>query len=233
VKLLLTSAGFTTELITNKCIELVGKPADQINVTVINEGYAVEAGDHTWVVDELVLLRGTFGGTVELVNLLALDIETVKNRISVADLIYVVGGNTDYLMHVFEKTGFTKLLPELLKSKVYVGSSAGSMVMCQRVSSDAYQEIYGEGDTFGIDRYLGLVDIAIKPHLNSPDWPNNREHKLLEVTKRFPGTLFGLSDTSAIEILDNEMFVIGEDWLRIFDGELKNDAIGQIDKGIR
>jgi dipeptidase E len=220
VKLLLTSAGFTTELITNKCIELVGKPADQINVTVINEGYAVEAGDHTWVVDELVLLRGTFGGTVELVNLLALDIETVKNRIAVADLIYVVGGNTDYLMHVFEKTGFAKQLPELLSSKVYVGSSAGSMVMCQRVSTESYQEIYGEGKTFGVDMYLGLVKVAIKPHLNSPEWPNNRVEKLQHVSKDYDGILYGLSDSSAIVVSTEGMEVVGEDWIKIRQGQV-------------
>jgi peptidase E len=101
MKLLLTSAGFTTQTIIDACIELVGKPADQINIAVVNEGYAVEEGDHTWVLEELTLLKKAFGGTLELVNLLALDIHKIEKRIALADIIYVVGGHTDYLMHVF------------------------------------------------------------------------------------------------------------------------------------
>jgi len=221
MKLLLTSSGITNETIKNECVKLVGKPADKINVAVINEGYAVEYGDHTWVIEELTQLRSSFGGTFELVNLLALGLETVKSRIAVADLIYVVGGNTDYLMHIFEKTGFNSVLKELLESKVYVGSSAGSMVVGKRISTESYQKIYGEGETFNIERYLGLVDLAIKPHLNSAEWPNNREDKLLIVSKDYSGILYGLSDNSAISVHDGNINIVGEDWIKIIDGVRK------------
>lgn len=218
MKILLTSSGFTTQTIIDRCARLVGKNPSDINMAVINEGYTVEHGDHSWVIDELSTLRRTFGGTIELVNILALDIHKARGRIDLADMIYVVGGNTDYLMHVFGKTGFSKILPELLKNKVYVGSSAGSMVIGNRVSTDSYQKIYSEGETFSIDSYLGLVDIAIKPHLNSPEWPNNRENKLLEVTQNFEGTLYGLSDSSAISVEDDAIELVGIDYLKIVDG---------------
>jgi hypothetical protein len=62
----------------------------------------------------------------------------------------------------------------VLETKIYVGSSARSMVMGRRVSSKAYRKIYGESDDYDIKEYLGLVDFAIKPHLYSVDFPNNR-----------------------------------------------------------
>jgi dipeptidase E len=220
MKLLLTSSGFTSNSIIDKCTELVGKDASEISLAVINEGYAVEAGDHSWVIDELATLRSTFGGIIEIVNLLALDKETVRDRLSFVDVVYVVGGNTDYLMHVFKKTGFDKILTELLKTKVYVGSSAGSMVICKRISTESYQSIYGEGDTFSIDSYLELVDIAIKPHLNSPEWPNNRAENLKSVSKDYTGTMYALSDKAAITVKDNALEVIGEDWLKFKSGEM-------------
>jgi hypothetical protein len=74
------------------------------------------------------------------------------------------------------------------------------MVMGNRVSTESYQEIYGEGETFGVEKYLGFVDLAIKPHFNSLDWPNNREQKLIAITKNYQSTLYGLSDTSAIAV---------------------------------
>jgi dipeptidase E len=218
MKLLLTSAGFTTDVITDKCVELVGKSVSSINVAVINEAYAMEHDDHTWLLDELHLLRDSFGGRLEFVNLRALDMSEIKERIGVADIIYVVGGHTDYLMSVFERTGFSELLPELLKDKVYVGSSAGSMVICNRISTDAYARIYGENDTFGVSSYLGIVNIAVKPHLNSPDWPNNRESVLKEISQTYQGTIYGLSDTSAVVVNGENLEVIGKDLVKIIDG---------------
>ena len=171
MKLILASAGFSTPEIANKCAELVGKSKDGINIAVINEAYAVEHGDHGWVLTDLSQIKDGFKGRMELVNLLALDLAKVKERIELADVIFVVGGHTDYLMSVFRKTGFDKLLPRLLKTKVYVGSSAGSMVLCNRVSTEAYAKIYGEEEDYGIDSYLGLVNLAIKPHLGNPLFP--------------------------------------------------------------
>src|SRR3989338_10198117 len=138
MKLILCSEGFSTREIIDKCAELVGKPKDSISVAVINEAYAVENNNLRWVLNNLNKAKDNFGGNLELVNLLALDIEIVKKRIQQHDVISVVGGHTDYLMSVFNKSGFSKLLPELLKTKVYVGSSAGSMVLGRRLSADAY-----------------------------------------------------------------------------------------------
>jgi len=66
----------------------------------------------------------------------------------------MVGGNADYLMHVFNKSGFSKLLPKLLQTKVYVGSSAGSRVIGRKVSNEAFNKIFGNRITFGITEYM-------------------------------------------------------------------------------
>jgi dipeptidase E len=123
----------------------------------------------------------------------------------------------------FDNTGFSELLPELVKTKVYVGSSAGSMVVGNRVSTEAYRRIYGEAGTFGTESYLGLVDLAIKPHFNSPEWPNNREVILLEVTQGFEGVLYGLSDSSALKMVDGVVTTIGDDFISIIGG-VSHDA---------
>lgn len=211
MKLILASAGFYTEEIIKKCEEMVGKSRKSISVAVINESYAVEHENNLrWVLDDLNRIRDNFGGNLELVNLLALDIKTVKERISLNDVIFVVGGNTDYLMSVFDKTGFSKLLPELLKTKVYVGSSAGSMVLGTRLSTEAYNKIYGEESTYGITEYLKFVDMAIMPHLDSPHFANRREN-LSEAAKQHPGVIYGLRDDSAVVVEDDKITTIGSE----------------------
>lgn len=222
MKLLLASAGFSTPEIIAKCVELVGKPQEKINFAVINEAYAVEHGDHGWVLQDLSRIKDNFRGRMELVNLLALDIETVRARLQVADVIFVAGGHTDYLMSIFRKTGFDELLRELLETKVYVGSSAGSMVVCNRLSTEAYARVYGEEDDYGVTEYMGLVDLAIKPHLNNVLFPQNNKDVLLEVARDYKGTVYGLADDSAIVVEDDKTYIIGSMPVKIIDGTFVN-----------
>lgn len=220
MKLLLTSAGLYTPEIIAKCVELVGKPQNEINFAVINEAYAVEHGDHGWVLDDLNRLKNNFQGRMELVNILALDLETVKERLELADVIFVVGGHTDYLMSVLRKTGFDKLLPELLKTKVYVGSSAGSMVLCNRLSTVANAKVYGEKNDYGTVEYMEIVDVVLKPHFGSPLFPQNNKDMLLNLTKDYQGVVYGLADTSALVVEGNKTYLIGNGSVKIIDGKI-------------
>lgn len=221
MKLLLCSEGFYTPAEIAKTEELVGKPKSAISVAVINEGYAVEHNNNlTWVLDNLSSVRDNFGGESELVNLLALDPQTIKERIQKHDAIFVVGGHTDYLMSVFNKTGFSKMLPELLKTKVYIGSSAGSMVVGKRISTTVYRKIYGDEGTYGTTQYAGIVDFAVVPHLNSPIFFNRRKETLQQGVKDYNGTVYGLSDGSAIVVDGDNTYILGDKAVKIVDGRI-------------
>ena len=211
MKLVLCSEGFHTENTVHACIELCGKPQDEIKVAIINEGYAVETGDKRWVMDNLNDVAKNFPAELDIVNLLALSLDEIEARIMGKDVIFVVGGNTDYLMHVFNKTGFDKLLSKLLETKVYVGSSAGSMVMGKRVPGEAYRKIYGEPYDHGVTEYFGFVDLAIKPHFMSLHFPNNRPEVLQEVASGMPFPVYGLQDDSAIVVNGEEQKFIGSE----------------------
>jgi dipeptidase E len=210
MKLLLCSEGFNTPELIDKCEQLVGKPKSSINVAVINEACAVESNNLRWVLDNLNTVKANFGGNLDLVNLLALDIHDIQERIDKCDVIFVVGGHNDYLMSVFNKSGFSEILPELLKNKVYVGSSAGSMVAGKRLSEKAYQQIYNERDTYGVNKYLELVDVAIMPHLDSPHFPNRKE--TLSVAAEYHSqVIYGLRDDAAIIVDGDTITTIGSE----------------------
>lgn len=210
MKLVLCSEGFATKNTVQACVGLCGKPRNEISIAVINEAFAVEEGDKRWVLDNLNLVFNNFSGEIDIINLLALSIDEVEKRISNKDVIFVIGGNADYLIRVYQKTGFDKLLPRLLDSKVYVGSSAGSMVMGKRISEAAYKLIYDEDSKYGVTDYLGLVDFSIMPHLDSPNFPY-RKANLLEAVSTFKSKVYGLRDDSAVIVDGNEVNVIGSD----------------------
>jgi dipeptidase E len=167
MKLVLCSEGFHTPNTVEACVKLVGKPQDQISIGIINEAYAVEEGDKRWVLDNLNSVANNFKGEIDIVDLLALSMEEIEKRLADKDVIFVVGGDTDYLMSVYQKTGFDKLLTKLLETKVYVGSSAGSMVVGKRISAAAYRLIYGEDSKWNINQYVGLVDLSVMPYVRN------------------------------------------------------------------
>lgn len=209
MKLILCSEGFYTEEIVRKCEELVGKPRDSINIAVINEGYAAEHKSNLrWVVANLTDVKDNFGGDLELVNLLALDLNEIEKRIMKHDVIFVVGGHTDYLMSVFNKTDFAKLLPKLLKTKVYVGSSAGSMIMGKRLSQEAYHEMYSHKGDYGITKYLEFVNLSIIPHLDSPKYKDRKE-VLIKASKEHRGIIYGMNDDCAVVAEEKNIYTIG------------------------
>lgn len=221
MKLVLCSEGFHTPNTVEACVKLVGKPQDQISVGIINEAYAVEVGDKRWVLDNLNSVASNFSGEIDIVDLLALSIEEIEERLADKDVIFVVGGDTDYLMSVYRKTGFDKLLPKLLETKVYVGSSAGSMVVGKRISAAAYKLIYGEDSKWDIDQYIGLVNLSVMPHLDSPHFPNRKE-SLLEAVGSFEGKVYGLRDDSAVVIDGDDIQTIGSEPLIIEKGAVVN-----------
>lgn len=218
MKLILASSGLNAPESVAKCLELVGKPAKDINFAVINEAMAVEYGNHDWFLNDMDGIRNNFGGNIEFVNLLANDIKKVEERLNAADVVWVEGGNTDYLATVLVKTGFDELLPKILKTKVYVGSSAGSQVLGHRPSYKVNEENYNE--TAYTDKYMDLVDFTILPHLNSMHFNTRVEAWVLEDSKTQNSLVYAVSDDAAVIVDGDKTYVIGKDYLIAKNGQV-------------
>lgn len=197
MKLLMTSGGFRNAAIVKAAVELVGKRKRKINFAVIAEAVKGEPGDHRWFIEDLERLADHFGGKIELVDLQAQNLDEVQKRLEIADVIYCEGGNTDYLMEVFKKTGFNKVLPKLLEDKVWVGTSAGSCVVAHKESEEFQQEVYREQRT--VDKFLNLVPIEFLPHMNGEFYVLNRENAIAE-SRRTKLPVYALTDAAAIVV---------------------------------
>lgn len=209
MKLLLTSAGLRTEELAQSLARLVGKPLKEISIAVIDEASAVEEGDKRWKIAELSDLAHYVGGKIDFIDLLTLTLDEVRDRMASVDVIYVVGGNPDYLLYVFQKTGFDKLLGELLHEKVYIGSSAGSMVLTRRATGKQYLDIYAKTKTFGVEDYLGFVDIIFRPHIGSSDLPKYQFETLQEAASGLEYDVYALRDSQALTMQDGKLQFVG------------------------
>ena len=218
-KMILASWGFHAPETIEKCVEFVGKPKSEINFAVINEAYAVERGGHRWVIDDLNSVANNFGGVIDIVDLLSLNLDKVVERINAADVIFVLGGNTDYLMKVFQETGFDKVLPELLETKVYVGSSAGAQVIGRRTSQKVITDIYQEIEY--VDKWLELVDVEILPHLHGQFFDrkdrigSDNIEWIAEEGLSVGCPVYAISDSAAVVVDGDDIYTIGSDTIEM------------------
>lgn len=212
MKVLLTSIGFTTPDIIDAAVGLTGKAQAEVKIAVLNEAHSVVPGDKHWLIGELGQLADAFTGEVDLVNIQALAKEEWLPRITDADMIYVPGGHTDYLMRTFEKTGFAAELPKLLASKVYVGSSAGGMILGRRATESVYRSVYGEEPGYGVVRYMDILPFHLMPHLDSDFFVTCRQGTILAASQE--------QSAPVIALRDNQALIVTRDNLQPVGGEL-------------
>jgi len=103
------------------------------------------------------------------------------------------------------------MLPEFLKTKVYVGASAGSMVTNKNLALEIAQIVYEE-DLDRIEEMFGLnyVDFYFLPHFNSPDYPDLREKNIKKIAKGITEKIYALDDQSALKIIDKKVEIVSE-----------------------
>lgn len=149
--------------------------------------------------------------SVDIVDISALPREKWEPRLREADVLLFEGGNTFHLMHWIKKSGLDKLFPELLKEKVCIGISAGSMVMTQSLFLSESKLLYDEdpGDV-AQDKALGFVDFNIMPHFNSEDFPDVNEINMKRVSKESKYPIYALDNDSAIKVVDDKIEIVSE-----------------------
>jgi dipeptidase E len=217
MKLLLTSSGITNKSIADALFDLTGKKPEDTTLVFIPTASNVETGDKDWLINDLLNLKKLNFKSIEITDISAVDQKIWKPSIERADVLFFEGGNTYHLMEWLNKSGLAKMLPELLKDKVYVGVSAGSMVTNKDLALKLSQIVYGEDLEKDYEMNgLNYVDFYFLPHLNSEYFVNLREDFIRNTVKNMSEKIFVLDDDSALKIVDGKIEVISEGkWFEI------------------
>ena len=128
MKFLLTSNGLSNDSIAKALFELVGKLPSETTIAFIPTAMNIGDGDKDWFVDDLMNIKKQGLKCLDVVDISALPFEIWKPRLEAADVLFFSGGNTSHLMRWIIESGLKELIPEFLKTKVWAGISAGSMV---------------------------------------------------------------------------------------------------------
>jgi dipeptidase E len=221
VKFLLTSSGIRNPSIHNALVDLLGKPIDECTALCIpTAAYYFPEGPAI----AYRLISGTGGGplvglgwksvgVLELTALPGIAEENWIPQLQEADVLLVGGGDPMYLCHWMRESGFAELLPSLRSELVYVGVSAGSMAV-----TASFGENYNDRPvpTSGTETPLGLIDIALYPHLDHPNMEDTWVANVATWAEGVPVPAYGVDDNTAITVVDGTIEVVSEGHWELF-----------------
>lgn len=224
MKLLLTSGGITNDTLARELENLSGKPFPELKIGFIpSAAFGDPSQDKAWLIKDLYRLVER-RASVAVISLADLTAQEIEQQLEPVDVVFVGGGQTFYLSWVMQQKGLSELLPRLLKTKVYAGISAGSMIatsslrtvsfaVTQPDISDERLALLGpEGKSSA--ETLNFVSFMLRPHMNL-DKPNNKiTFDMVQAAVDATGiSAYALDDNCAVLVDGGEARVVGEgDW---------------------
>ncbi len=221
MKLLLTSAGIKNTSIRDALVDLLGKPIADCNALCIpTAGYGHPQGSPggAWrfitgqASTPMCELGWNSIGVLELTALPSVGEERWVPWVREADVLLVNGGDALYLSHWMRESGLADLVPSL-RETVWVGLSAGSMVMTPRIGED----FVGWKPPAGGDKALGIVDFSIFPHLDHEDLPENTMADAEKWAAGMSVPCYAIDDQTAIKVTDGTVEVVSEGHWKLFN----------------
>ena len=214
MKLLLTSGGVTNTSIREALVDLLGKPIADTSALCVPTAHwghpmlgpvsvrGAVSGAPPW--GGMASMEWKSLGVLELTALPTIGAERWVPWVRGADVLLVEGGDAAYLCHWMRESGLADLLPSLPET-VWLGVSAGSMVMTPRIGDDFVHWTSPDGD-----RTLGVVDFSIFPHLDHEMMPENTMAEAERWAADIAGPAYAIDDQTAIKVTDGTVEVVSE-----------------------
>ena len=218
MKFLLCSSGISNPSIHDALVELLGKPIAESNALCIPTGVQPFPGGPSHVYR---FISGTTSspmcglgwkslGVLELTALPSIDEEQWVPMVQETDVLLVNGGDPLYLCYWMRQSGLADLLPSL--RAVYVGLSAGSIVMAPNIREDF---VRWKPPTGG-DETLGVVGFSMFPHLDHEDLPENTMADAEKWAAGMQVPAYAIDDQTAIKVTDGTVEVVSEGHWKLF-----------------
>lgn len=223
MRMLLTSAGIRNPSIHDALLRLLGRPVTECHALCIPTAMyghpqaGPGAGAWRFIAgrsdEPMTELGWKSVGVLELTALPSIDERHWMPLVRQADVLLVSGGDALYLSHWMRESGMAELLPSLTET-VYVGMSAGSMVMTPRIGEYFVEWVPPSAD----DATLGLVDFSVFPHVGHPMLPDNTMAAAERWAAKLGGPAYAIDDDTSIAVADDAVEVVSEGQWRYFGG---------------
>lgn len=216
MKLVLTSCGISNKSIENELKNIIGRDFKGLKMLFCTTASNYEGGEmNDWLIENMEHFK-MLGFKIDVCDINGIGIENFLPRFENAEVLYFEGGNTQWLRQCIRKSGLEEHLAELLKTRIWIGASAGSCVLCPTISNSC-QDLFDEIIEGFPDDGLGIVDFQFIPHLNNESFPKIKKENLknaIKNLKEIDGKKIYVTDDRGAVFVDNENIkVVSEgDW---------------------
>ena len=242
MRFLLTSSGICNGSIHNALVELLGKPIAECNALCIPTGAygcGVFGPGIAWRLisgaakSPLCELGWKSLGVLELTALPSIDKEEWIPLVRDTDALLVGGGDVLYLRHWMRQSGLADLFASLRRDIVYVGVSAGSMVVTSCIGETYSRKPPDDDDvtsediviatpqgevrmTFIVAPGMVLVDFTLFPHVDDEAKPDASLANVEKWAAKVAVPMYGIDDQSAITVTGGIVEVVSEGHWKLF-----------------
>lgn len=200
-KLLLTSAFV---FVTDELLKIIPKSPTNLTVAFIPTGADLSEDPWYMLADRKTLVDLGFR-VIDLPLKGKLKTE-VKEVLDQADIIFVGGGNTFYLLDEANKSGFSELVPDYVnKGVIYVGGSAGSYIACPTIEAAGWMNADRNVVNITDLTAMNLIPYIIKAHY-SPE----KTEAIKTAIQNCKYEIKILTDKQALLAIDDNYQIVGE-----------------------
>lgn len=133
--------------------------------------------------------------------------EQIRRKIFAADIVYVGGGNTLYMMRVWRRLGVDQILKAAYrKGTILSGISAGAICWFDSGHSDSMSFYDAERWKYINVRGLGLISGIHCPHYNGMTRRVPRRRDFREMIRKIGGIGIAIENNCAIEFVDDRFY---------------------------
>ncbi len=207
MKLFLTSSCVSKNL-QEPFLTFLGKPPEQTKLFFIPTASDVEMDKHYTCksMDDIAQV----GVNPIWYSLKFKTRDQIIQELSEADVIWVNGGNTFYLLDVARKTGFMEVVENLVRNKGvrYGGTSAGTILASPHIEAGGWgwDEVGADKNDVGLTDFSAFGFVSFVSHVHYD--PEKEKDILLGLKRQTP--IYAIPDGAAVEVDDDQIVTHGD-----------------------
>lgn len=133
--------------------------------------------------------------------------EELRNTLKSYEVVYVEGGNSFYLLKSIRKSGFDKVVKELLpEGLIYIGASAGSYVTCPTIE----MALWKHQDKYNHHGLTDLMAMGLVPFLVSVHYKPEYDERIISGMAKIKFPVRILTDEQALLVEGDKVELIGK-----------------------
>ncbi|MEK9153629.1 MAG: Type 1 glutamine amidotransferase-like domain-containing protein [Patescibacteria group bacterium] len=191
--------------VVGEFVEFLGKDPQGLTVGFVPT--AADPYDDKWFVEKDKKALVDMGVDVKEIDLKDKAEAELRKEFKGVDIIFVAGGNTFYLLNEARKSGFDKIVKELVEQGVvYAGSSAGSYLVCPTIEASNWKP--ADKPRFGV---TDLTAINLAPFIMTAHFTPEYADIIKQAASSCQYPVKILTDQQAMVVVDDKITLVGQD----------------------